>query len=338
LLAIPLAVGVYLLPFLLSCAVTGSTEGLDMVYRENIRRYYATVNHRGPIFLYGGVIFLLMAPWSLLLPAALAQAHHRNADGTRSPGTRFLLIWFWAIFLFYTCASSRRSYYLLPILPPGAILIARLLVLRHEQLTKLARRLLLAGYGLMSMVAVASIAILLPASKVFPAPWSQLPGPPHPWLFALLWGFCVVTIYLTCRSFQRGRVAFSCSLMACTLLGYLFVIAAPGVEAFRTRKQFAEAVRDRLGGQMDRLALFHHRESVYYLGQSSPIAEYQTEQALRRGISEQMVRWIILRRQDAARVGPGAQIVSAETAWPWESTQRKAQKLLLLDLFPDETE
>src|SRR5262249_40479688 len=57
--AIPLSALVYLGPFLLSMAVTGETEGLQMVYRENIRRFFDPVNHRGPIYLYAYVIFLL---------------------------------------------------------------------------------------------------------------------------------------------------------------------------------------------------------------------------------------------------------------------------------------
>ena len=60
LLAVPLGLGVYLLPFLLSYLATGSTDGLDMVFRENFRRFYDPVNHRGPIYLYGPVLFMLL--------------------------------------------------------------------------------------------------------------------------------------------------------------------------------------------------------------------------------------------------------------------------------------
>jgi 4-amino-4-deoxy-L-arabinose transferase-like glycosyltransferase len=334
LLAILLGLAVYLLPFLLSCVVTGSTEGLGMVYRENIRRFYAPVNHRGPIFLYAGVIFLLLAPWSLLLPAALAHAHHRNADGTRSPGERFLLVWFWGIFLFFTCASSRRSYYLLPVLPAGAILIARLLVLRHEQLPRLARGLLIAGYVVLVVAAVGSIVLLLPAANVFPDPWSQLPGLPHPWVFVMLWGVCVGSVFMAFRSFRRGRVAISCSLIAIAFLGYLFLIAAPGMERYRTQKQFVEEVRARLEGHLDQLALLHHRDSVYYLGQPFPIAECQSTPGVERANAERKVRWVLLRRRDAEAFGTAARVVCTERISPWDSAQRRSQKLLLLDLFP----
>ena len=51
--AIPLGALVYLAPFLLSIAAGGSTDGLEMVYRENIRRFFDPVNHRAPIYQVG---------------------------------------------------------------------------------------------------------------------------------------------------------------------------------------------------------------------------------------------------------------------------------------------
>src|SRR5207302_60099 len=77
-------------------------------------------NHRdAPIYLYTYVIFGLLAPWSLLLPAALTRT--RRAD-------RFAAAYFWATFLFFTLSASRRSYYLLPVLPAAALLIAVVLM------------------------------------------------------------------------------------------------------------------------------------------------------------------------------------------------------------------
>jgi 4-amino-4-deoxy-L-arabinose transferase-like glycosyltransferase len=137
LVGIPLAVLIYLGPFLLSMVAGGSTDGLEMVYRENIRRFFDPVNHRGPIYLYAYVIFMLAAPWSLLLPAALVHAHASE----KSRGRAFALAYFWGTFIFFTLSASRRSYYLLPILPAVALLIARMLSGR-EEMTKAASLML----------------------------------------------------------------------------------------------------------------------------------------------------------------------------------------------------
>ena len=128
LVAIPLGAAVYYVPFAISAARTGSEKGLEMVYRENVVRFFHPFDHRGPIYLYFYVIFALMMPWSAFLPAALAEAHRKPvADriGATERGHRFALVYFWATFIFFTLSGSRRSYYLLPILPAGALLVAR---------------------------------------------------------------------------------------------------------------------------------------------------------------------------------------------------------------------
>src|SRR5579875_338141 len=79
--AIALAGAVYYAPFAISQHRTGSEHGIYMVYRENVERYFAPFDHRGPIYLYLYVIFALMAPWSAMLPAALAHTHHRRKIG-----------------------------------------------------------------------------------------------------------------------------------------------------------------------------------------------------------------------------------------------------------------
>jgi 4-amino-4-deoxy-L-arabinose transferase-like glycosyltransferase len=131
-----LAAVVYFTPFLLAANRSIADDGLGMVFRENVQRFFAPHNHRGPVYLYAYVIFALAAPWSLLLPAALVQAR-----GNSLPGRRFMLVFFWATFAFFTLSASRRSYYLLPILPAVALLVAHLLSLRREQLTRWARML-----------------------------------------------------------------------------------------------------------------------------------------------------------------------------------------------------
>src|SRR5262249_8085493 len=131
-----LALVVYFVPFLLAANRSIAGDGLGMVFRENLQRFFAPHNHRGPVYLYAYVIFALAAPWSLLLPAALVQAHRAG-----NSGRRFMLVFFWATFAFFTLAASRRSYYLLPILPAVALLIAHLLSLRRGELIRPARAL-----------------------------------------------------------------------------------------------------------------------------------------------------------------------------------------------------
>src|SRR5215510_7825273 len=158
-----------------------------MVWRENVVRFFRPFDHRGPIYLYVYVIFALMAPWAMLLPAALVEAHQRrhvHAEPARSD--RFVLVFFWATFIFFTLSGSRRSYYILPILPAGAVLVARLLC-GPELLSKWSQWLLKVGYGLFALLAVLGILVLLPPSVVLRGHLGTLPPAPSPVFFAVAW-------------------------------------------------------------------------------------------------------------------------------------------------------
>ncbi len=124
LVAVPLAVALYALPFALS---PRASEGVAMVVRENLARFVAPHNHKGPVYLYFGVIVALAAPWSLLLPFVLRDAFRARES---EPARRFVLVWFLATFVLFTLSASRRSYYLLPVLPPLALLVGEWLARR----------------------------------------------------------------------------------------------------------------------------------------------------------------------------------------------------------------
>src|SRR5262249_3276747 len=101
-LGIIVALVVYLSPFVISSLQMGQDDGLAMVFRENIRRFYNPVNHRGPVYLYLYVIFGLLAPWSALLPAALWHGLSTGqTDESRQPCRRFALVYFWTVFAFF---------------------------------------------------------------------------------------------------------------------------------------------------------------------------------------------------------------------------------------------
>ena len=100
-------------------------EPLHMVWHENVLRFFGLHDHKDPFYTYFIKIFYLAAPWSLVLPAALVYC----LQGARRRISQIpeALLLFAAIFLFFTLSASRRPYYLLPILPFVAILVANVL-------------------------------------------------------------------------------------------------------------------------------------------------------------------------------------------------------------------
>jgi 4-amino-4-deoxy-L-arabinose transferase-like glycosyltransferase len=101
-------------------------QPLQMVWYENFLRFFGLYDHKDPFYTYFVKIFYLVAPWSLLLPVAILRCF--QAVRRRESQIPEALILFGAIFLFFTLSGSRRPYYLLPIFPFVAILVANVLI------------------------------------------------------------------------------------------------------------------------------------------------------------------------------------------------------------------
>jgi 4-amino-4-deoxy-L-arabinose transferase-like glycosyltransferase len=88
---------------------------------HNVARFTSTVHHHaGPWHYYFGVVFLGLFPWSGLLVPAAAGLRPRA-----SRSDLYLLLWFALPFVFFSAAGSKLPGYILPCLPPLAILIGR---------------------------------------------------------------------------------------------------------------------------------------------------------------------------------------------------------------------
>ena len=88
---------------------------------HNVARFTSTIHrHPGPFVYYVPVLVAGFAPWSgLLVPAFRGLAPRlRTADG-------FVLAWLVAPLLFFSAAGSKLPGYILPCLPPLALLMGR---------------------------------------------------------------------------------------------------------------------------------------------------------------------------------------------------------------------
>ena len=335
LVAIPLAAFVYLGPFLLSIRETGASDGLDMVFRENIRRFYDPVNHRGPVWLYLYVIFGLAAPWSLLLPAALWQHLRKpaeSADERRSD--RFTTIFFFAIFLFFTAAASRRSYYLLPILPATALLIGRLLTTSADRLLVGSKRWMTAAWVVLAIVVVPAGAALWPDLRFLPEPWNRLPPLPEPRWYALAWLVSLAAVGIGFGRLSSGRIAGPLAVIAVAGLAYLNFAAIPAIERYRTQRPFAAEVRRLVGDDWPHVAYYRNREGVYYLAAPGPIEEYETSEPLREALRQGRVRFVVVRSRDERLFADRATVLAEEPTHPWDDAAQQADKLMLMAVHP----
>ncbi len=81
-------------------------------------------NCRYEPYIYAKVIFAQCLPWSLFLPAVIALLISRRASIPEP--LLFAACWFAAVFTFFTASSGRCTVYVLPCVPPMAVMLAYL--------------------------------------------------------------------------------------------------------------------------------------------------------------------------------------------------------------------
>jgi 4-amino-4-deoxy-L-arabinose transferase-like glycosyltransferase len=115
--AIP-ALIVYVLPFWASSYFGGDSygeSGLYLVYRENILRYFQPFDHQGPIYTYFLYLPIYLLPWAVFFIPALFSL--RSRWRTLPISSKWIAWTLFALFVFFTLSGSRRSYYVLPMVP-----------------------------------------------------------------------------------------------------------------------------------------------------------------------------------------------------------------------------
>jgi len=125
LLAVVIAGAFYAIPFVLSRlygAPTYGESGLELVFRENVVRFFDPFDHMGPIYTYLIYLPAYTLPWApfWILGLWLAVRHWRKTE----PNTRWLVWGLGLLFVFFTASGSRRSYYVLPLVPFAQLLAA----------------------------------------------------------------------------------------------------------------------------------------------------------------------------------------------------------------------
>lgn len=101
-------------------------EFVDLYFvQEHFLRYLTTMHNRyKPFWFFAPILFAGLFPWSAFLIQAIRRSlppswRDRQAHGE----TIFLLLWAAVVFLFFSASGSKLIPYILPMLPPLAILI-----------------------------------------------------------------------------------------------------------------------------------------------------------------------------------------------------------------------
>jgi len=123
-------------PFLLvsTCAVVAGSwyalalwQGGESFFRVVIKENFSTVvgqeaGHPHPFFSYIPFFFQNMAPWSFFV-IPLAVALYRSRRQLAQEQLLYFVVWFGAVFIFFSAATQKRPVYILPLYPAVALLL-----------------------------------------------------------------------------------------------------------------------------------------------------------------------------------------------------------------------
>jgi 4-amino-4-deoxy-L-arabinose transferase-like glycosyltransferase len=127
-LARPEAIGAFCvvaLPWYVLCAVRNPDFIHVFIFQHNFERYLTPVfQHKQPFWFFVPITLLALIPWVPLLIAAALEGQRlwREKSWTKSPGFFFAC---WAIFpiVFFSFSQSKLPGYILPAIPPLALLL-----------------------------------------------------------------------------------------------------------------------------------------------------------------------------------------------------------------------
>lgn len=115
------SLALYLAWFIACAYQVGAGDIVRELWQQNTARFTSgSRGHARPVYYYAMNLWHDMAPWSVLLPAALWWNWRRH---TRSDS--MLLWWFGVFFVFLSIAATKRQLYLLPAYPAVALLLGQ---------------------------------------------------------------------------------------------------------------------------------------------------------------------------------------------------------------------
>ena len=216
--------------------------------RQNLDRFRGGRSHEHPFYYYLGTLWMDLAPWAVLLLPASIDAWRAARRGERSE--RLLLCWLGFGLAFFSAAASKRSVYLLPILPAAGALLARYIAIRIQSQSRPDRwvRLQVAT----AAAAPALIALALPALL---ATW-LLQHEGLRTLHVVTIGFATVTLLacalVQCRAVRCSSLARAWSTVTVSTCIAYFVCHAvllPSLDEPLSAKSDARWLASRIAGQ-----------------------------------------------------------------------------------------
>lgn len=340
-IAIALGAIIYFVPFWWAhkdisapTAATAAHSGLSLVLRENIVRYVAPFDHTEPFYTYFVAVPQYLFPWSFVFIFALYQALRNKTEiiSHRS----WLLSTIGLIFLFFTLSGSRRNYYILPLLPYCALLIAAYV---HMQPARAALRIttaLLLAAGVVYLLALPLWPLLQQRAQ------HTLPDELR-WSMTLMGLAIALILSLFCWRVQqhRYRLFYVCTAGAVVWLASFFFFMQLVFDNFRSEADFGHRLATLLSDHPAAVIATYREKPggklLFYANLSPSVTVLQNPDALREFIAGTSGAKVVLAYHQYDRELPDAlldknpQITEKEFAWEKNNKEKMRAWLLSTD-------
>jgi 4-amino-4-deoxy-L-arabinose transferase-like glycosyltransferase len=248
---------------------------------EHLLRYATDATHRWqPFWFFVPVLLLGLLPWSGLLAAATVARPTPGAAGVeRRRAFVFLACWAGFIVLFFSASHSKLVPYVLPALPPLALLVA--LALSEAEAGRAAGGARSAAAARWGGAAGGLLLSLLAAGMAWAA-LGRVPHlgvPPVPAAAAVAALAAAASLAAAALAFRRhGRAAFVATALAAAVFCAALATAAPAVAATRSTDRLAAALVARLAPG-DEVAVYDTFPETLpaYLGRAVVVVDYRGE-------------------------------------------------------------
>lgn len=200
----------------------GPAYGNAILLSQTAGRLTRSFAHARPVWWYVPFLPLLAFPWILW-----AAVWRRSDDGApaRDPGLRLCAIWAGAVFVVFSLVSGKQLYYLLSLMPPVALVAARLLPAR--EISPRRRDLALVALAFVLLAAVLAGAPSFAAAGRLPG-WLEL-LPPLAGLVPLAGAAALFFPAIRNRTVALQRIA---AVSVLTLLALLWAVGRAAASSY----------------------------------------------------------------------------------------------------------
>ena len=352
-LAIALAGCIYLAPFIYASftRVDYQSSGLALVFQENIQRFFQPFDHKEPIYCYFYYLPMLFLPWTpLFLTACAGMARGWKGLDSR---TKWLIKAALLVFLFFTASGSRRSYYILPILPLCALWTA---VFLQTDSVLLPALMIFKRWGLRIQAGLLAVlaSIYIASPMIWPVLMDRIGfvAPQGLMIGTFVGGLAVAGLFaifhwrpnLFSAAIGTARPATPLVAAVAVFMGVLFCRQINALEIYRTERPFSLELKARLiGVDPEQVAFFRKisPNALFYLDFFRPVQLLSNQEEIRRFVESKSGNNVLIsRRKYLAKLIPvlPADLIQspdlAEEVQTWEG--KGSRKLVAWDLSKPE--